>query len=44
MLDNAIQRHPAWNKALHSIEWEVAMTPESIQETFKKMMARYEHA
>jgi len=44
LLDSAIHRHSAWRTALHSIEWEVAMSPESICETFKKMMAQYEHA
>ena len=44
LLDSAIHRHPAWHTALHSIEWEVVMSPESIRETFKNMMAQYEHA
>ena len=44
ILDSAIHRHSAWRKAQHSIEWEVAMSPESIQETFKELLTQYEHA
>ena len=44
LLDSAIHKHSAWRKAQRSSEWDAVMSPESIKETFKKLIDQYEHA
>ena len=44
ILDMAIERHSAWREAQCSSEWDAVMSLESIQNTFKEMIALYEHA
>jgi len=43
LLGRAICRHPAWRKTQRSVEWEAVMSPESIRETFKQLVEKYDN-
>jgi uncharacterized phage-associated protein len=41
VLNKLIRRHMAWRKAQRSPEWDAVMLPETIQSSFKEMIAKF---